>query len=117
MRDIHLFIDDERPFPEHLFTDLARTSRAAIDFLEKAKADGERVATIAFDHDMGYTDEFDTTRPVLEWMIENEYWPVQMFFHSMNPSANSWMYNRAKDCAPSDVYMEITNAKYYWEGD
>lgn len=65
-----LWIDDIRPAPEgwiHL-----KTSQEVIDFLTEVKEKGNKLDIISFDHDLGGDD---TTRPVVRWMAEHEFWP------------------------------------------
>lgn len=98
-----LWIDDERVPPKEWaiipgVTDLdwAQTSVQAINLLRSAKESGQPYAVISFDHDLGYDweyldkhGEYDTTVPVVEWMIENDAWVEvggAIFVHSANPS-------------------------------
>lgn len=115
---IHLYIDDERTLPPQ-FNVLATTPTQALYILQEAKAEGRDVATISFDHDMG-AEIVDrrvvelTTRPVVEWMVENEFWPPQLFFHSANPAGAKWLYDKCQDHAPSSTSLEIVNERVYW---
>jgi hypothetical protein len=83
---MRLWIDDLR-LPPAGWT-WARTSRAAVLFLEKYKAIGREIEAISFDHDLGGDD---TSRPVVLWMCENDFWPDQCFVHSMNNVGREWL--------------------------
>lgn len=112
---LHLFIDDERTMSP-AFNALARTPEKAIEILKKATADGMPIVTIAFDHDMGYDHEKReeiTTRPVMQWMIENNVWPIQLFVHSYNQYGAQWLMATAEEHAPEDCYLERVNARDY----
>lgn len=86
-----LFIDDLREPPNDYY-DVARSSSEAIELL--AKNDYE---FISFDHDLGGDD---TTRPVVLWIIENDYPDFKWNVHSMNPIGKEWiegMLNRYRN--------------------
>lgn len=91
---IYLFIDDERNPPEH-WTEggsnsviTARTSDAAIWILQQMKDNGHTLDFISFDHDLGGDD---TTRLVVNWCIENQFFPRSATVHSMNPIGKEWL--------------------------
>lgn len=81
-----LWIDDLRDSPDgwkHV-----TGSRQAINTLEWAKMMGETIDAISFDHDLGGDD---TTRPVVLWMCENDFWPTICYVHSANPVGIEWL--------------------------
>lgn len=114
MSDVHLYIDDVCFIPPQ-FTDVVRTSEAAIEFLSKVNK--EELMTIGFDHDMGHDENFHelTSKPVLLWMIENNVWPRQIFIHSSNIWGARWLKERAQDHAPETTSIDVINNKMYWE--
>ena len=47
-----------------------------------------RPAVISLDHDLGGDD---TSRPIVLWMCENDFWPEEVRVHSKNPVGVSWL--------------------------
>jgi hypothetical protein len=43
---------------------------------------------MSLDHDLGGDD---TTRPIVLWMCENEFWPEEVYVHSANPVGVEWL--------------------------
>lgn len=35
--------------------------------------------------------EDDTARPIVMWMIENDFWPAEVLCHSQNPVGRDWI--------------------------
>jgi hypothetical protein len=100
-----LWIDDERP-PLSEFTTNAQSSAQAINVLSRAKEAGERVELISFDHDLdGYIGK-DTAIPVMQWIIDNEFWPDEMRFHTANPSGHIKLVTMAMDNAPVTTIID-----------
>lgn len=84
-----IWVDDIRLPPEPTETWYwAKTSSDAIDFLETMKWLNERPQVMSLDHDLGGDD---TTRPVVLWMCENDFWPVEVRVHSANPPGVYWL--------------------------
>jgi hypothetical protein len=92
---MRLWIDDVREAPSGW---VWRTnSRTAILTLEWCKLLNERPKAVSFDHDLGLDD---TTRPVVLWMCENEFWPVECYVHSANPVGIEWLRGMIQRYAP-----------------
>lgn len=94
-----LFVDDERPAPEGWT--LAKTSREALTILNLAHRADTPLEAISLDHDLStvmYED--DTTKPVMYWMCENEWWPNELYVHTANPCGEEWLVGMAKRYAP-----------------
>lgn len=94
---MYLWVDDIRhpPIDNHLW-DWAVSSDIAIARLGEARELGEKVDLMSLDHDLGGDD---TTRPVVLWMCENDFWPDNVVVHSQNPVGCDWligMINRYK---------------------
>lgn len=87
---LKLFIDDLREPPDDTW-ECVTTSEAAIATLEFFTDEGmlwcPRTA-ISFDHDLGGDD---TTRPVVIWMIENNFKFEEYHVHSANPVGRDWL--------------------------
>ena len=64
----------------------AKTSDQAIHMLEGSMSQG--VEIMSLDHDLGGDD---TTRPIVLWMCENDFWPVEVVVHSANPVGVEWL--------------------------
>lgn len=81
-----IWVDDIRPAPRRWWWD--KTSKDAITSLADHKRWKIRPYAISLDHDLGGDD---TTRPVVIWMIENDFWPIEVFVHSANPVGCDWL--------------------------
>lgn len=64
------------------------TSEQAITMLSACQNQGVTVDVMSLDHDLGGDD---TTRPVVLWMCENDFWPVEVRVHSANPVGREWL--------------------------
>lgn len=87
-----LWIDDLRN-PKDFIRDAdewtwAKDSFEAIAYLKKAMLKYIPVEAVSFDHDLGGDD---TTRPVVLWMCENDFWPDVCYVHSSNPPGVDWL--------------------------
>lgn len=81
-----IWVDDIRPAPDGWLW--AATSRATIAWLEVWKGCDVVIDIMSLDHDLGGDD---TTRPIVLWMCENDYWPVKTVVHSANPVGVEWL--------------------------
>jgi hypothetical protein len=82
-----IWIDDLRSVPNDTWI-LAKNSKYSLSLLEWSKMMGVRLEAVSFDHDLGGDD---TTRPVILWMCENEWWPKRCYVHSMNPIGRNYL--------------------------
>lgn len=88
--NLKLWIDDIREPPDHT-REWVTTSEAAIATLKFFTQDYNRNFVrehISFDHDLGGDD---TTRPVVLWMIENNFKFKVYTVHSANPVGVDWL--------------------------
>jgi len=87
---LRLWIDDLRPAPDETW-DTVTTSEAAIALLTNFQREGmlwcPREA-VSFDHDLGGDD---TSRPVVIWMIQNNFRFDNYYVHSANPVGQEWL--------------------------
>lgn len=83
---LKVWIDDERPTPYGWVS--AKTSLQAIELLEGLRLDNVQPAVVSFDHDLGGDD---TSRRVVLWMCENDFWPLEARVHSANPVGVEWL--------------------------
>lgn len=84
--ELKLWVDDVRSPPDESWN-WAKTSREAIVILMGLNAEVV-LRSISLDHDLG---DNDTTRPVVIWMIENDFRFNNYFVHSANPVGSEWL--------------------------
>ncbi len=92
-REYKIWVDDERPAPDETWTRM-KNSTVAVLLLKALKRRGLVPRAISLDHDLGLskaTGLEDTTRPVVLWMCENDFWPTEVYVHSMNPIGREWL--------------------------
>lgn len=95
-----LFVDDERRAP--IGWNIARSSKSALIFLEGWRDGTFELDTISLDHDLSIVDgEDDTTRPVVLWMCENNWWPANVYVHTGNPAGEEWLVGMVQRYAPA----------------
>lgn len=88
-----IWVDDIHTPPSEGW-DWCMDSQSAIDCLCQAmwEADNidnaEPVELMSLDHDLGGDD---TTRPIVLWMCENDFWPVEVRVHTQNPVGHFWL--------------------------
>lgn len=87
-----IWVDDVRTPPDDAWT-WVKTSHDAIRYLTNSKIVNWRpgwgtIDVMSLDHDLGGDD---TTRPVVLWMCENDFWPVEVRVHSQNPVGRDWL--------------------------
>ena len=92
---IKLFVDDERFPPEGW--ELAKTSEEALYWLDYLKRHTDPFIAISLDHDLGGDD---TTRPVVLWMCEHDFWPEQVYVHTGNPIGEEFLVGMVRRYAP-----------------
>lgn len=83
-----IWVDDIRTPPDHRWMWI-KTSAQTIEFLKVVRRTGAfPLMTMSLDHDLGGDD---TTRPIVLWMCENEFWPEEVRVHSRNPVGVEWL--------------------------
>jgi hypothetical protein len=83
---IKIWVDDIRYPPEGWLW--CPDSASAIGLLETAKRIGIVIEEMSLDHDLGGDD---TSRPIVLWCCENDWWPVEVRCHSSNPPGREWI--------------------------
>lgn len=78
-----VWLDDLRPAPKGWVH--VKTSQEALDFLTDNQ---DKVTTVSFDHDLGGDD---TSRRVVLWMCENDWFPPVLHVHTANPVGREWL--------------------------
>lgn len=82
-----IWVDDIRTPPDSgwlWFTSSAYVIKALSIYYNK----GFEIDLMSLDHDLGGDD---TTRPIVLWMCENDYWPKEVVVHSANPVGVEWL--------------------------
>ena len=82
-----MWVDDIRTPPDDGWF-WSKTSENAIWNLNSFKEQGLNFQIMSLDHDLGGDD---TTRPIVLWMCENDFWPVEVVVHSANPVGIEWL--------------------------
>lgn len=88
-----IWVDDIRTPPDDTWV-WCKTSADAIFALKiRSGAAGYihmngSIEIMSLDHDLGGDD---TTRPIVLWMCENDFWPIKVRVHSMNPVGRMWL--------------------------
>lgn len=85
-----LWVDDIRTPPDDTWV-WAKTSAEAIHLLENRLVAGFPwlpPSLMSLDHDLGGDD---TTRAVVLWCCNNDYWPKKTVVHSANPVGVEWL--------------------------
>lgn len=98
-----LWIDDIRIAPDDWLW--CKTSEEAIAFLELWQLEGVDFESVAFDHDLGGDD---TTRRVVLWIIENEYFPTEVKMLTANPVGYEWIQGMINRYFPDDTVVPWT---------
>lgn len=93
-----MWIDDLRPAPLGFYW--AKSSAEALEVLTGLAP--VEVQGISFDHDLGGED---TTRRVMLWMVEREFWPNHVHIHTANPVGRDWLVGMVRQYAPDFVTM------------
>ncbi|MGW5519105.1 cyclic-phosphate processing receiver domain-containing protein [Nocardia africana] len=97
-----LFVDDERPAPEGWT--LIKTSLETIALMHQLRERGETLEALSLDHDLGTrmeTYEDETSRPIMLWMCQHDWWPRQLYIHTANSVGQEWLVGMARRYAPA----------------
>jgi len=92
---MRVWLDDLREAPDGWLW--LTSSSTAINWLEWARMMNVRPEAWSFDHDLGGDD---TSRAVVLWMCENEFWPDVCYVHSANPVGIEWIRGMIQRYAP-----------------
>lgn len=82
-----IWVDDIRKPPDETWV-WFESSEATIIFLQFLKRQNMPVHEMSLDHDLGGDD---TTRPIVIWFCEADFWPVDVKVHSANPVGVEWL--------------------------
>lgn len=100
-----LFVDDERPAPPGWV--LALTSHQALDVLHGLHRRGEILEALSLDHDLAIVDgvEDDTRGIVIQMCGGDLPWPTELYVHTANPPAESWLVGMILRYAPEGTLV------------
>jgi hypothetical protein len=104
---VKIWVDDIRTPPDDTWKWL-KTSAEAIEWLEDSKVLCKETSAaynaeiMSLDHDLGGDD---TTRPIVLWMCENDFWPLEVRVHSQNPVGCDWLNGILERYHPSNTFM------------
>lgn len=98
---LKLWVDDIRTPPDRTWT-WTKSSQDTIRTLTNQKimfARGwiEKPEVMSLDHDLGGDD---TTRYVVLWMCNHDFWPNEVRVHSANPVGVEWLEGMIKRYKP-----------------
>lgn len=99
-----IWLDDMRDEPSGWAR--AKTSAEAITMLDvwsNRGVDDKDFEEIAFDHDLGGDD---TSRPVMIWLIEHDFWPDRISFLTANPVGRTWLKGMADFYSPETTKVD-----------
>lgn len=91
-----IWLDDERRKPDSSWSH-SRSSAEAIHALDIYRQMKMKVEAISFDHDLGGDD---TSRKVILWMCEHDYWPEVVYVHTANPVGREWIVGMCERYGP-----------------
>lgn len=100
---IRIFLDDERKVPDMSWT-LVKNSRTALIMLDGLRQQRIRIEALSLDHDLSiHAGIDDTSRPVMLYMCEHDYWPDNLYIHTSNLCGEEWLVGMAKRYGPRNV--------------
>lgn len=77
------------------------TSEQAITLLRVCKQRDIEIEKMSLDHDLGGDD---TTRPIVLWCCEHNYWPREVVVHSANPIGVDWLEGMIERYHPTGIH-------------
>lgn len=95
-----MWVDDIRPRPDDTWVHLY-TSWQTIAYLHGCRQSGVIPSLMSLDHDLGGDD---TSRKIVLWMCENEFWPVEVVVHSANPVGVEYLEGMIERYHPDNAH-------------
>ena len=107
---VRLWIDAHQPAPEGWYW--VTTSAQALRLLKMAHAARLEIMECSLVHDLssggtGATHTTDTTRPVVEWMCENNFFPRILRVHCADDADRHWLEKTLSAQAPIGCVQPI----------
>lgn len=97
-----IWVDDIRTPPDGYWW--VKTSEDFIDGMEVLIREGwrgDQIEVVSLDHDLGGDD---TTRPIVLWFCENDFWPVEVVVHSANYVGVEWLEGMIERYHPKNAH-------------
>lgn len=94
-----IYIDDIRDPPDKSWT-VIRELNVALDLIKVLEFYESKIEAISFDHDLGGDD---TTRPVMMFLCEKNYWPKNIIIHTANPVGREYLEQLTIRYAPAGI--------------
>ena len=94
-----IYIDDIREPPDKSWT-VIRELNVALDLIKVLEFYDSKIQAISFDHDLGGDD---TTRPIMMFLCEKNYWPKKIYVHTANNVGRQWLEGMANHYGPSGI--------------
>lgn len=89
---MRIWVDDIRTPPDHTWHWYKNSSDTIYVLMKRMWAFQSgmwpRPEVMSLDHDLGGDD---TTRPIVLWCCENDFWPVEVKIHTANPVGRDWL--------------------------
>jgi hypothetical protein len=104
-KKMKIWVDDIRTPPDETWT-WFKNSKECIVFLRYAKG-AWGIDEMSLDHDLGGDD---TSRAIVLWMCENEFWPNEVRVHSANPVGIEWLEGMIERYKPKTCLGCITDS-------
>lgn len=92
------YIDDIRTPPPGWT--VIRNSKTALIMVDGARKMGFKIQAMSFDHDLGGDD---TTRSLMYYLCEHDYWPDAIYVHSANPVGVDYLEGMVLRYAPHGI--------------
>lgn len=97
--------DDSRPWTH------CTNTMSAINLSEEMISTGKKFTVISVDHDLGINSPGGDGINYLKWLIENQFWPIVLNFHTQNMVGRKNMLEMwANSDTPNDIIVD-TNTK------
>lgn len=93
-----IWVDDIRTPPDDSWV-WFENSCDAIGMLKVVRLWRYDIELMSLDHDLGGDD---TSRAIVLWMCENDFWPEEVIVHSANPVGVEWLEGMIERYKPDD---------------
>lgn len=93
---MRLYVDDLRSPPPGWT--VVRNSKTALIMVDGMRIMNYKFEAISFDHDLGGDD---TTRSLMYYLCEHDYWPDKVYVHSANPVGVDYLEGMVLRYAPA----------------
>lgn len=107
---VRLWVDARQPAPGGWYW--VTSSRQALRLLEMARSAGLEIRECSLSHDLDpetaqSAEPTDTTRPVVQWMCENDYFPRILRVHHAKRDDRQWLESVLGRHAPTGCLRRL----------